>query len=163
VDTRAQRLAGILRPAIEGLGYELIGVEFQPGRQRSLLRVYIDVEAGVTLEDCERVSHQASGVLDVEDPVAGGYDLEVSSPGADRPLFTAEHFERFSGERARITLEVPVDGRRRFTGRLVAVRDAVVVIEMDGEEHALAMDAIGSARLMPESATVPRSPRRRRK
>lgn len=140
----------LLRPAVEGLGYELVGVELHTGRRRSRLRVYIDQADGIALDDCERVSHQVSGVLDVEDPVAGEYDLEVSSPGFDRPLFTAEHFERFSGHRARVTLQAPIDGRRRFTGTLVGVRDGELAIEVEGEEHLLALDRIGSARLVPE-------------
>ena len=159
VDGRAQRLDEMLRPAVEGLGFELVGVEFHAGKRRSLLRLYIDAESGVTLDDCERVSHQVSGLLDVEDPVAGEYDLEVSSPGEDRPLFTAEHFERFRGQRARVTLEVPVEGRRRFTGRLDGVRDGAVVLEVDGHEELIALASIGSARLMPEQRPVPRGRR----
>ena len=154
VDARSGRIAGLLRPAVEGLGYELVGVECLAGR-RALVRVYIDTvgdaPAGVTLDDCERVSHQVSGVLDVEDPIAGGYDLEVSSPGSDRPLFTVEHYERFRGRTARVTLEAPVDGRRRFTGVLAGVRGDVLVLEVDGEEFLLSIDSIGSARLVPDA------------
>ena len=139
--------------------YALVGVEFHAAKRRSLLRLYIDVESGITLDDCERVSHQVSGLLDVEDPVAGEYDLEVSSPGEERPLFTAEHFERFRGQRAKVTLEVPVEGRRRFTGRIDGVRDGAVVLEVDGHETPIDLDSIGSARLLPEQRLTPRGRR----
>jgi ribosome maturation factor RimP len=129
-----------------------VGVQYHASRNRSLLRVYIDRAAGITLDDCARVSHQVSGVLDVEDPITGEYDLEVSSPGLDRPLFSREHFERFGGQRARVTLEAPIEGRRRFTGELGGVRGDAVSVWVDGEEYLLPFDAIASARLTPDGS-----------
>ena len=88
-----------------------------------MLRVYIDSAAGIGLDDCSRVSRQLSGVLDVEDPIAGAYALEVSSPGLNRPLFTAAHFERFLGSPVRVKMRLPLQGRKRFTGILQAFGD----------------------------------------
>ena len=143
-------LIAIIEPAVTGLGYELVGVEHLPQGRHSLLRIYIDSEDGVTVDDCGRVSHQVSGVLDVEDPIRGPYTLEVSSPGLDRPLFTAEHFQRFAGNRVKIQLRAPQQGRRKFSGMLHGMRDEAVVIEQDGEELALPIGAIEKANLVPD-------------
>jgi len=135
------------------MGYELFGVELL-SRGGSLggaiLRVYIDAEAGITLDDCAAVSHQLSGVLDVEDPIQGHYDLEVSSPGLDRPLFTVEHFERFPGQRAKVRLATKLEGRRHFEGRLAGVRGDRLCLEVDGVILELPLALIESARLVPE-------------
>ena len=101
------RLNALIGPAVEGLGYEFVGTEYRRGRDQSLLRVYIDSEAGISLDDCTRVSKQLSGLLDVEEPIRGAYSLEVSSPGLDRPLFFEQHFERFRGARITITITLP--------------------------------------------------------
>jgi ribosome maturation factor RimP len=144
-------LAALVESVVVPMGYEALGVELiQPGAGSMILRVYIDHERGITLEDCEAVSRQLSGVFDVEDPVSGHYDLEVSSPGLDRPLFTAEHFMRYRGNRARVRLSTKLDGRRRFDGILAGIEDAAVLIDVDGERFALPLDAIESARLVPE-------------
>jgi len=146
---REARLTAILRPAIEALGYELVGVQYNRGRGRGLLRVYIDKDGGVTLDDCQRSSHQVSGVLDVEDPIAEQYDLEVSSPGLDRPLFEPEHYERYAGQKVRIRLSIPVHGRRKFTGTLLGLRGGEVLVIEDGVEWAVPLEAVGTARLVP--------------
>ena len=136
---------------VEPMGYDLVGVEFlQRGGAGAVLRVYIDHEDGITLDDCSAVSHQLSGVLDVEDPIRGHYDLEVSSPGLDRPLFSVQDYIRFQGRRARIKLAVKLDGRRNFEGLLAGVHDAVLLLEVDGETSSLPLDIIESARLVPE-------------
>ena len=142
-----ETLLKLLEPAIEALGYELVELEFPP----HLLRIYIDREGGVTVDDCEVVSRQVSAVLDVEDPISGAYTLEVSSPGLDRPLRKETDFIRFAGERAKIELSLPdKDGRRRFTGTLKGCDAGEVLIEVDGEEHRLPLADIGKARLVPE-------------
>jgi len=143
-----ERLTRLVEPVVEGLGYELVGLEFD-SRGR-ILRVYIDRAGGISLDDCTRVSHQLSGLLDVEDPIPGEYQLEISSPGMDRPLFTLEHFQRFVGSRARLQLLRMVDGRRRFKGRLTAVDGAVVVVQEDGTDYRIPLEAIEKARLIPE-------------
>jgi len=146
---RDARLTAILRPAIEALGYELVGVQYNRGRRRALVRVYIDKHGGVTLDDCERSSHQVSGILDVEDSIHEQYDLEVSSPGPDRPLFEPEHYERYAGQKVRIGLSIPVQGRRKLTGTLLGLRGGEVLVNEDGVEWAVPLAAVGTARLVP--------------
>lgn len=146
-----KQLHALIEPAVTVLGYELVGVEFLPSRNRSLLRVYIDSTQGVSLNDCARASHQISGVLDVADPIAGEYALEVSSPGLNRPLFTPEHFERFAGSRVRVRLSAPHDGRRNFSGELQGVREGTVLVQEEGIERSLPIDKIAKARLVPDA------------
>ncbi|QKT02567.1 ribosome maturation factor RimP [Ectothiorhodospiraceae bacterium 2226] len=145
-------LENLIEPAVTALGYELVGAEFHSqGGRGGLLRLYIDAEAGITLDDCERVSRQVSAVLEVEDPIPGRYTLEVSSPGLDRPLFSAAHYNRFLGRRARLRLQQPVEGRRKITGVIVAVRDETVVLEEDGAEYAVPLVNVEKANLVPEN------------
>lgn len=145
------RLTSLVREVIEPMGYELVGIDFfGRGGRRALLRVYIDQAQGITLDDCTAVSHQLSGVLDVEDPIAGEYDLEVSSPGLDRPLFTPEHFIRFRGHRARIKLTAKRDGRRHLEGILGELLDGNLRLEIEGGQIELPLAAVESARLVPE-------------
>ncbi|WP_405223756.1 ribosome maturation factor RimP [Lentisalinibacter sediminis] len=139
----------LLEPTLATMGYELVDLEARIGG-KGLLRLYIDKPEGVSLEDCERVSHQVSGVLDVEDPIPGEYVLEVSSPGLDRPLKRPEHFERFVGSEAKVALRVPLDGRRRFRGTLEGVEDGYVAMRVDGELYRLRIADIDKARLVPE-------------
>jgi len=144
-------IGDMLEPGIRSLGYELVGVEYQSGgRGGGLLRVYIDSVDGVTADDCQKVSYQVSGVLDVEDPIPGHYTLEVSSPGLDRLLFRPEDFERFAGQQVKLRASSPVDGRRNFKGRLVGMRDGQVVIEQDDVEVSLPYEQVDQARLVPE-------------
>ena len=144
-------LTRLVRSAAEPMGYEVVGVEFfQRGTGGSVLRVYIDHEKGITLDDCSAVSHQISGVLDVEDPIAGHYDLEVSSPGLDRPLFTAEHFERFRGRRVRLKLAAKIDDRRKLEGVLAGMQGKAVMLAVDEEIREIPMAMVDSARLVPE-------------
>ena len=144
-------IGDMLEPGIRSLGYELVGVEYQSGgRGGGLLRVYIDSADGISADDCQKVSYQVSGVLDVEDPIPGHYTLEVSSPGLDRLLFRPEDFERFAGQLVKLRTVSPVDGRRNFKGRLVGMRDGQVVIEQDGVEVSLAYEQVDQARLVPE-------------
>src|SRR5579859_976298 len=141
-----ETLLKLLEPAIEALGYELVELEFPP----HLLRIYIDREGGVTVDDCEKVSRQVSAVLDVEDPIAGAYTLEVSSPGRDRPLRKEADYTRFAGGRVKLELALPKDGRRRYTGILKGCEAGEVLIEVDGALHKLPLADIGKARLVPE-------------
>ena len=143
------RLREMFEPVVGMLGYELVGIEYLQGAG-GLLRVYIDSEDGITLDDCSRVSHQLSGLLDVEDIIKGQYNLEVSSPGLDRPLFTAEHFQRFAGHEAKIRLSVPQNGRRNFQGTLCGVQDDVVLLEMDNKQVTVPLNMIDKANLVPE-------------
>lgn len=148
-------LSTLLTPAIADLGLELVGIEFSPNAGGSLLRVYIDEpENGVTIEDCERASREISALLDVNDPVAGRYTLEVSSPGLERPLFTPAHFERFVGETVKLNVNLPLDGRRRFQGPIKAVDGDCITIEQDGVAIDIVHANIGRARLVPDYAAL---------
>jgi len=143
-------LTALLRPVVEGLGYELWELEFSPGRGDGFVRLYLDTEAGITVDDCERVSRAVSEVLDAEDAVEGHYTLEVSSPGLDRPLRTAAHFARFVGETVFVELVQPHDGRRRFEGPLTASSAETIEIEVDGQRHVLPVAGIRKAHLAPQ-------------
>lgn len=147
----APHLQELLQPAVEALGYELWGIEYLSQGRHSVLRVYIESEAGIGLDDCEAVSRQVSGILDVEEPIRGQYNLEVSSPGLDRPLFSAGQFRRYAGQGVRVRMMTPVEGRRKFAGVVVAVsEDAVTIREQDGEEATLSLAAMDKANLVPE-------------
>lgn len=143
-------MIGLLEPTVEALGYELADLELSLGRGSGLVRLFIDREGGVTLDDCERVSHQVSGLLDVEDPIAGDYHLEVSSPGADRKLVKPEHFDRFAGSAVKLRLKRLVDGRRRIKGRLLGREDDTIRLRSDGQDLSIAMEDIDLARIAPD-------------
>jgi ribosome maturation factor RimP len=133
------------------MGYELVGTELvSRAKAGTLLRIYIDQEAGITLHDCEAVSRQVSGVLDVENPIEENYDLEVSSPGLDRPLFNKEHFDRFADSKVSVRLRTKQAGRRRFEGILKGTQGDEVILVVDGEQIGLPLDQIEKARLVPE-------------
>ena len=139
----------MLEPAIERLGYELTDIELKLGGRSGLLRIFIDKDDGVDIDDCEVVSHQVSAILDVEDPIPGNYTLEVSSPGLDRTLTKPAHFRRFMGEDIKVKLRFPLDGRRNFRGALKSADDEVIEVEVDGESYRLPLSTIESARLVP--------------
>ena len=143
-------ILNVVEPVVESLGFELVGAEYLVQGSDGLLRVYIDAENGIDVEDCRRVSHQLSGVLDVEDVIKGHYSLEISSPGLDRPLFKAEHFERFAGAEIKLRLDAPQDGRRKFRGVLVGIQDGDVTLLVDGEEVQIPLAAIDKANLVPQ-------------
>ena len=138
-------------PAVSGLGFELWGVEYIGQGKHSVLRLYIDSENGVTLDDCTEVSHQVSGILEVEDPIKGQYSLEVSSPGLDRPLFTTEQFARYVGSKVKVRLRQAVLGRRKFTAVIDAVEgDEIVLVDETGEAISVHMSDIEKANVEPE-------------
>lgn len=145
--TLRERLIALIQPAVERLGFELVELEYGPGRAHGLLRVFLDREAGVTIDDCTRVSRELSALLDIEDPIPTAYRLEVSSPGFDRVLRTPTHFGRFLGSRVFVELKEPREGRRRYTGTLLTVDGAGIALEVDREQVAVAFDEIGKARL----------------
>lgn len=138
----------LIEAPIESLGYQLIGVEYIQGGQSPVLRIYIDAEDGIGIEDCERVSHQVSGVLDVEDPIKSAYMLEISSPGFDRPLFKPRDFARFAGSQVKISMKLPINGRRNFSGELQGFDNGEILIEVDGEAYALPLAKLAKARLI---------------
>ena len=147
---RSNRLETVLGPVVDGLGYELLGIERSGGSGAEVLRLYIDHENGITVDDCEAVSRQVSGVLDVEDALRGAYTLEVSSPGIDRPLFTLEQYRRFIGEPVVLRLRRPLEARRNWRGVLVDVGDDAVTVEADGARQEIPFADIDRGRLQPE-------------
>lgn len=150
-----ERLQSLLQPVVESLGYSIWGIEYEGLGRRSVLRLFIDREEGITVDDCANVSHQVSGVLDVEDPIGNAYTLEVSSPGLDRILFTLLQYTESVGERVDVRLRFPSGGRRRYVGVLNSVSDDGIVVAVDDEEApvALRFDEIAKTRIVPDFAS----------
>ncbi len=140
----------LLKPTIESMGYELWGCEYLAQGRHSLLRVYIDKESGIGIEDCEQVSRQVSALLDVEDPIPGNYSLEVSSPGIPRPMFHVWQYERHIGHGAHIKLYKPVTGMRKCTGTIVSVNESTLVLDMSGTKQDFLFSNIVKANLTVE-------------
>lgn len=139
----------MLEPSVNAVGMELWGIEYLPQGKHSVLRLFIDSEHGVTVDDCEAVSHQVSGVLDVEDPVSGQYSLEVSSPGLDRPLFTLEHFQKYVGEAVKVRLNSTVDGKKMFVGVLECEENSLLTFNVGGESLKVDFSKIKKANIDP--------------
>jgi ribosome maturation factor RimP len=141
----------MIKAVVEPMGYEFVGLEFL-GRHDAgrLLRVYIDAPAGIRLDDCAQVSHQLSGLLDVEDPIAGEYSLEVSSPGLDRPLFELAHFERFKGREVNVRLAKVVAGRRRYKGVIKGISGHDIELRVEGQDVVVDFGQIENANLVPD-------------
>ena len=149
VSQKVQKLTDMLAPAVAACGFELWGIEFFPQGKRSCLRIYIDGPEGVTVDGCAMVSHQASGILDVEDPVAGEYTLEVSSPGWDRPLFSLSQYERFVGGEVLLRLLVPLNGRRRYKGVLQQVQGEALALLVEGQVVLVPFAQVDKANVVP--------------
>ena len=147
-----QQLADMFEPTISALGYELLGVEYISQGKHSIVRIFIDSENGVNLDDCQQVSGQISGILDVEDPIKGEYNLEISSPGTERPLFTLEHFEQFIGQAVSLRFHGMVEKRRKLKGHIETVEDSKVTISELGTEleFTFDFDEIDKANIIPE-------------
>jgi ribosome maturation factor RimP len=150
--TLRERLIALIEPVLVRLGYELVELEYAAGRSQAVVRIFIDQPAaqegrGIAVEDCERVSREVAALLDVDDPIPTAYTLEVSSPGFDRVLRTAAHFERFVGSRVFVELKAPRAGRRRYTGMLQAVNATGIELEVDKQKVEVPFEEIGKARL----------------
>ncbi|KAA1447069.1 ribosome maturation factor RimP, partial [Escherichia coli] len=115
----------------------------------STLRIYIDSENGITVDDCADVSHQVSAVLDVEDPISVLYNLEISSPGLERPLFTTEHYQRFIGEEVSLVLRIAMQNRRKWLGIIKTVDGEMITVTVDGKDEVFALSNIQKANLVP--------------
>lgn len=173
--SKTDELTAMLAPVVAGLGLglELQGIEFAASRSHGLLRLYIDLpaaERAVTVDDCEAVSREVSALLDVNDPIASAYTLEVSSPGLDRLIFNAEQAARFAGQQVKVALALPQDGRRRLQGVILRATEGGMVIGLEGgTEFPVSFDNIDKARLVPDyvalglASTEPKTPRPRRK
>jgi len=144
-----QDLTALFEPVIQSMGYELVGVEFQGSVQHGTLRVYIDHENGIGVDDCVAISQQISAILDVEEPIQQAYDLEVSSPGLNRPLFKPADYELFTDRMVKIKMAVPVDGRRNFKGVIQGVKQSKIVqVMVDNESYELLINDIAKANLI---------------
>ncbi len=141
-------IENVLLSGAEALGYEIVAVELSGGDSK-IVRIYIDAEGGVNVEDCAKASRQFSAILDVEDPISNRYTLEVSSPGMDRPLAKPEHFQAVVGSDVKIKMMSLINGRRRFSGELVEANDEFAVVEVDGEQTELPYSEMDRARLVP--------------
>jgi len=126
----ADKVFSIINPIVIDMGYELLGIEYVASGKHSVLRLYIDCEKGIGVDDCETVSRQVSSIMDVEDPISGQYNLEVSSPGIERPLFVIAHYQRFLGYDVRLRTYRPIDGKRNFTGSIGSVGETNNTIEL---------------------------------
>lgn len=142
------RLDTLINTTVTGLGYELWGYEYRPQKESALLRVFIDAEAGVTVDDCGRVSYQLGTALDVEDLIPVAYILEVSSPGLDRVLFTPTHYARYLGKQVKVRTRLPVAKRRNFVGTLMVADDARIGLAVEGEVIEIPYDVIDRGRLV---------------
>lgn len=149
-----QRLIRIVEPVCRDSGYELVDLRYVLEQGGWVLRVFIDRDPPgpdpIGFDDCERVSRELSALLDVEDPLPNAYRLEVSSPGVDRPLRTADHFRRQLGSDVKVTMDRGLDGRRNFTGTVVAVDGDTVTLSVDGQKYQLPIDDIAHAKLIPD-------------
>ncbi len=145
-----EHLVNLVEPIVEGLGYACVGIEYHPHPKHGLLRIYIDNPNGILVDDCSKVSHQLSGVLDVEDPIQGNYQLEVSSPGADRPFFYAYQFEQFIGSKVLVNLYQSISGRKKIIGIIEKVMDNIITLREAEQIFEVPFDAMSKARLVPD-------------
>lgn len=150
MSNRQDKLTQLLKPAVEGLGYELVGIEHLPMGKHTVLRVYIDSADGITVDDCSQVSHQVSGVLEVEEPIKGQFTLEVSSPGIDRPLFSFEQFKQFVGSKVKLKLYHAIEGKRKIVGLIDSVEgDDIIILDTDSDARfQLQIDDIDKANII---------------
>lgn len=146
---KAAVVEGLIAPSLADMGFDIVRVLLS-GDKRAKLQIMIERRdgAGITVDDCAEVSRAVGAILDVEDPIAGAYLLEVSSPGLDRPLTRLSDFERFAGFEARLETRVPIDGRRRFSGRLLGVEGQRIRVMADEAEFALDFADLAKAKLL---------------
>lgn len=152
MNTAPVKVYEIVTPVVVGLGYELVGIQWLQQGRHSLLRIYIDHPNGIRLQDCEAVNRQLSAVFDVEDVLPGQYQLEVSSPGLDRPLFTLEQFRRFIGSEVSIRCVTQVLGQRHFKGVIAAVEDELIQLNREADSGTIDIPfaVIQKAHLVPD-------------
>ncbi len=148
MSARDDKLQALLAPTVEALGFELWGLEYLTQGKHSTLRLYIDGENGIQVDDCAKVSEQVGAVLDVEEPISGEYVLEVSSPGLDRRLFRLEQYAAYAGEEVEVKLRRPFDGRRKFRGILRGTENEDVVVLVDDHEYLLPFGDVDRAQVI---------------
>lgn len=148
--TKHAALYALIEPVVTAMGFELWGIDHLSQGKHSRLVIYIERESGVSVEDCADISRQISAVLDVEDPIAGEYRLEVSSPGMARSLYTLDHFARFQGHYVALKLRMPFDGRRKYKGLLAGIEGDEILLQLDGEEYCFPIESIDQASIVPQ-------------
>ena len=146
--TIEKKLEEMLTSPVEALGHRLWGLEYIQAGKHSILRVYIDNDNGIFIEDCAETSRQISAVLDVEDPISTEFTLEVSSPGVDRPLFSSEQYASYIDETVKIQLTMPVAGSRNLKGTVIGVEGQTLTLSVDGNELIIALDNIRRGNLI---------------
>lgn len=154
------RIAQAIEPSLEAMGYRLVRVVITSGR-RPTLQVMAERrdDQPMSVEDCAQISHSVSAILDIADPIAGAYMLEISSPGIDRPLVRAEDYDRFSGFEARIELARPFEGRKRFRGRLLGTSAGNVRLATETGEVSLPLADVARAKLVLADELIAATPR----
>lgn len=143
----AEKVTSLVMPVIEGAGMELVDLEYRKEGSGWVLRLFIDKESGVTLDDCTDISKEVDAVLDVEDIIHHEYHLEVSSPGLNRPLKKEEDFKRFTGKLAKIKTFEVIGGSRNFKGRIVSCENGIVSVNVDGVVHEIPIIKMAKANL----------------
>ena len=141
-------LDSLVKNTVEGMGFMLWGYEYRPHSESALLRIFIEKQGGISIDDCATVSRQIGAVLDVENIIPVAYILEVSSPGMDRVLFTADQYQDYLGETIKIRTRTPIDERRNFKGSLIKTSDTTVTIAVDNQEFDIPFESIDRARLV---------------
>ena len=136
----ADKIQALINPVISDMGYELVGIEYVASGKHSTLRIYIDSDNGIGVDDCETVSRQVSAILDVEDPITNQYNLEVASPGVERPLFHIGHYQRFLGHDIKLRLVRPINGQRKFVGAIGSVSETNNSVELVTELGPVMLD-----------------------
>jgi ribosome maturation factor RimP len=146
----AGKIEEMIGPSLSAMGYSIVRVAFTGGRSRPTLQIMAERNdnAGMTVEDCETISHTVSALLDVADPIDSAYRLEISSPGIDRPLTRRADYERFAGFEAKIEMQRPVGGRRRFQGKLLGLEGDDAKLLVGADALLLPLDAIARAKLV---------------
>jgi ribosome maturation factor RimP len=154
LNAKEKQIEALLAPTVEALGCRIWGVELASQGRHSRLRVYIDRDKGVSVDDCERVSRQIGDVLDVDDVLRQRYTLEVSSPGMDRILFKAGQYVANVGEQVEVRLNYPFEGRKRIVGLLAGIEDddasGQVIVQVDDEQYLLPLENVQLARIVPQ-------------
>jgi ribosome maturation factor RimP len=145
----SDQLIELIQPVVEAMGCELWGIEQLSMGRHSTIKIYIDAEKGIDIEDCAKISRQVSSLLDVEDPVNGEYTLEVSSPGLDRRLFKIDHYAAFIGSEVRIRLKRPYEGRRKYSGQLRGIEGDEIILGYQDEEIMFPFEEIERANVVP--------------
>ncbi|WP_028117615.1 ribosome maturation factor RimP [Ferrimonas senticii] len=148
--TIQQRLTEMLTEPVEACGYQLWGLQFVGAGNHSILRLFIDHENGISVAACAEVSRQVSAVLDVEDPISTEYNLEVSSPGMDRPLFTSEQYQQYMGSEVVVVLHMPSDGKRKWRGEIIAVDGDSVTLRDGKQEITVILSNVQKANVIPK-------------